>query len=181
MRTARTTRRPRAAVVASAVLVTLVTLVTLAGCGGGDEDDAGTDGAGGSSGSGGTGGTVEEGTGGDDGPAGVPDECRDAFPQALGPAELGELALLPDGFPDPPVEATLCITAETVGGAQETASYATTASADEVLAGYETALAAYDAVRDQDGVGRPIVTATADGVVIQVTPQDGGFVLAFAR
>lgn len=175
MRTARTTGRLRAAVVASAVLVTLV---TLAGCGGGDGEDDGTNGAGGGAGAGGT---VEEGTGVDDGPAGVPDECRDAFPQALGPAELSELALLPDGFPDPPVEATLCITAETVGGAQETASYATTASADEVLAGYETALTAYGAVRDQDGVGRPIVTATADGVTIQVTPQDGGFVLAFAR
>ncbi|MBM7518392.1 hypothetical protein [Nocardioides nitrophenolicus] len=113
--------------------------------------------------------------------ANVPEECRAAFPQALEQPDLGEIALLPDGFPEPPVDATLCVTAETVGGAQETASYASPASAEEVLAGYETALASYGAARDRDGVGRPIVTANAGEVVIQVTPQEGGFVLAFAR
>ncbi|GAA1539817.1 hypothetical protein [Nocardioides humi] len=117
---------------------------------------------------------------GDGAAADVPEECREAFPQAFTAADLGELALLPDGFPDPPVEATLCLTAETVGGANETASYATTATAEEVLAGYEAALASYGATRDQDGLGRPIVTATAGDVVIQVTPQDGGFVLVLA-
>lgn len=117
----------------------------------------------------------------DDATPGAPEQCRDAFPQALGPADLDDLALLPDGFPGPPVEATLCLTAETVGGGQETASYATHATAEEVLAGYEAALVEYDAARDQDGIGRPIVTASDGGLVIQVTPQDGGFVLAFAR
>lgn len=144
-----------------------VALLALAACGGEVGNDSGA--------------AVEEVAGADDGPAGVPDDCRDAFPQAMGPADLGELALLPEGFPDPPVEATLCITAETVGGAQETASYASDATADETLAGYESALAPYGATRDQDGIGRPIVTATVDDVIIQVTPQDGGFVLAFAR
>lgn len=123
------------------------------------------------------GGDVDDG----DSPAGVPEECRTAFPQALGPADLSELTLLPDGFPEPPVAATLCITAETVGGRQETASYATAAGSEEILAGYEAALAAYGATRDHDGVGRPIVVADAGDVTVQVTPQDGGFVLALAR
>lgn len=149
-------------------VVVPVALLALAACGG----EAGNDSSA----------AVEEVAGADDdGPAGVPDECRDAFPQAMGPADLGELALLPEGFPDPPVEATLCITAETVGGAQETASYASDATADEILAGYESALAPHGATREQDGIGRPILTATVDDVIIQVTPQDGGFVLAFAR
>ncbi|MCR1783858.1 hypothetical protein KVF89_15060 [Nocardioides carbamazepini] len=176
MRTAPTARL-RAAVAAAAALVSLT---TLAACGGGDDGaDDGGDGVAETTG-GDPGGTVEEGTGDDDGPAGVPDECGEAFPQALGPADVADLALLPDGFPDPPVEATLCITAETVGGSQETASYATDATAEEILAGYETALASYGAVRDQDGIGRPIVTAADGDLDIQVTPQDGGFVLAFS-
>lgn len=163
MRTARTLPFLRAAVTVPVALVALASCADETGQTG-DEPVA----------------TVEEGAGVDDGPAGVPEECRDAFPQALGPADLGELALLPEGFPSPPVEATLCITAETVGGAQETASYATDATAEEILAGYESALASYGATRDEDGIGRPIVTATSGEVVVQVTPQDGGFVLAFA-
>jgi hypothetical protein len=153
----------------AAVAAPLV-VAALAGCGG----DAGETGDG-------SGGTVAEDAAAGDGAPGVPEACRDAFPQALGPADLSELALLPEGFPSPPVDATLCITAETIGGAQETASYASEATEDEILAGYESALAAYGAAREQDGIGRPIVTATSGDVVIQVTPQDGGFALAFAR
>ncbi|MDQ6525764.1 hypothetical protein RB608_19265 [Nocardioides sp. LHD-245] len=171
----RTTRARPFLRAALAVPVTVVTVAALAACGGGDGEDDGTDTTGADAGS-----TVEEGTGVDDGPAGVPEECGAAFPQALGPADVADLALLPDGFPDPPVEATLCITAETVGGSQETASYASDATAEEILAGYEAALASYGAARDQDGIGRPIVTAADGDLIIQVTPQDGGFVLAFS-
>jgi len=164
----KTTRRSQC--LRAAVAVPLV-MAVLAACGG-ESGATGED----------SGGTAEEGAAAaGDGAAGVPEDCRDAFPQALGPADLSELALLPEGFPSPPVEATLCITAETIGGAQETASYASRATEDEILAGYESALAAYGAAREQDGIGRPIVTATSGDVVIQVTPQDGGFALAFAR
>lgn len=71
----------------------------------------------------------------------VPEACRGPFPQAFGPADIDELGLLPPDFPEPPVQATLCLTAETVGGSHETASYATSATPEEVLAAYVTALA----------------------------------------
>lgn len=127
---------------------------------------------------GGPGGPGESGQPG--GREGVPEECATAFPQAIAEPDLSEVSLVPDGFPEPPVAATLCLTSETVGGRNETASYATDATADEVVAGYESALASFGASRSTDGVGRPVVIAAADGVVIQVTPQDGGFVIAFA-
>ena len=117
----------------------------------------------------------------DEGAPQVPEECRTAFPLAYAEPDLADVALLPGGFPDPPVPATLCLTSETVGGGTETASYATEASPEEVLAGYEEALASFGAAREEDGIGRAIVTATAGDVAVQVTPQDGGFVLAFAR
>lgn len=151
----------------AAVLAALALLA--AGCGDDDTDPAPTPG-------------VEADGGGDDDTFGdVPEECKEPFPQAFGTPDLGEVTLLPDGFPDPPVEAVLCLTSETVGGQNETASYATDASEEEILAGYESALASYDATREADGVGRPIITATAGDVFLQVTPQDGGFVLAFSR
>lgn len=128
---------------------------------------------------GGPGGPGESGRpGGADGS--VPEECATAFPQAIGEPDLAEISLVPDGFPEPPVAATLCLTSETVGGRNETASYATDATADEVLAGYEAALRSFGASRSTDGLGRSVVTAAADGVDIQVAPQDGGFVIAFA-
>ncbi|XBB65911.1 hypothetical protein ABFU82_17555 [Nocardioides sp. WV_118_6] len=121
------------------------------------------------------------GDGGDDVLGDVPEECKEPFPLAIGTPDLGDVTLLPDGFPDPPVEAVLCLTSETIGGQNETASYATEASEEEVLAGYESALASFAATRETDGIGRSIVTATAGDVFVQVTPQDGGFVIAFAR
>lgn len=156
----------------AAVLAALALLA--AGCGDDDTEPAPTPGVEADDGGG--------GGGGDDDPAGdVPEECRGPFPQAFGTPDLGDISMLPDGFPDPPVTAVLCLTSETVGGQTETASYATEASEEEILAGYESALASYDATREQDGVGRPIVTATAGEVFLQVTPQEGGFVIAFAR
>lgn len=154
----------------AAVLAALALLA--AGCGDDDTEPSPTPGVEADDGGG----------GGDDDLAGdVPEECRGPFPQAFGTPDLGDISMLPDGFPDPPVAAVLCLTSETVGGQTETASYATDASEEEILAGYESALASYDATREQDGVGRPIVTATAGEVFLQVTPQEGGFVIAFAR
>ncbi|WP_418057550.1 hypothetical protein [Pimelobacter simplex] len=150
-----------------------------AGCG--DDDTEPTPGA-----DGGGPAVTEDGGGdgggdGDDALGDVPEECKEPFPLAIGTPDLGDVTLLPDGFPDPPVEAVLCLTSETIGGQNETASYATEASEEEVLAGYESALASFDATRETDGIGRSIVTATAGDVFVQVTPQDGGFVIAFAR
>jgi hypothetical protein len=113
--------------------------------------------------------------------SGVPEECAKPFPQAFSEPDLAEVTLSPDGFPEPPFEATLCLTTSTVDNSQETASYATGASADEVLAGYESALSAYSPSRDTDGVGRPIVVAQDGDLTIQVTPKAGGFVIAFAN
>ncbi len=112
--------------------------------------------------------------------AGVPKACAKPFPQAFTEPDLAEVTLAPDGFPEPPFGAILCLTTSTVDNSQETASYATGASADEVLAGYESALSAYSPSRDTDGLGRSIVVAQDGDVTIQVTPKAGGFVIAFA-
>ena len=155
----------------AALAAALAALALLAaGCGGDDEDPA-PRGEGPAA--------TPEGDGVDAGD--VPEECREPFPQAFGSPDLGEISLLPDGFPEPPVDAVLCLTSETIGGGTETASYATSASEEEILAGYESALASFDGTREADGIGRTIVTAAAGDVFIQVTPQEGGFVIAFAR
>lgn len=160
----------------AALAAALAALALLAaGCGGDDaEPTPGADGGGPAVTDGGDG-------GGDDALGEVPEECKEPFPLAIGTPDLGEVTLLPDGFPDPPVDAVLCLTSETIGGQNESVSYASEASEEEILAGYESALASYDAVREADGLGRPIVTATAGDVFVQVTPQDGGFVIALAR
>jgi hypothetical protein len=111
----------------------------------------------------------------------APEACAEPFPQAFTEPDLAEVTLSPDGFPEPPFDATLCLTTSTVDNSQETASYATGATAEEILAGYETALGAYSPARDTDGVGRPILVAQDGDLTIQVTPQEGGFVLAFAN
>ena len=113
--------------------------------------------------------------------AGAPKECAQAFPQAFTEPDLAEVTLSPDGFPEPPFDATLCLTSSTVDNSKETASYATASSEEEILAGYETALSAYSPARESDGLGRPILVAEDGGLVIQLTPQEGGFVLAFAQ
>lgn len=110
----------------------------------------------------------------------VPEECAGPFPQAFGTPDLSELALLPEDFPEPPVEAVLCMTAETVGGQHETASYATPATAEEILTGYEQALSSWGGARGTDGTGAEIVTADTGGLAVQVTPRDGGFVVALS-
>lgn len=109
---------------------------------------------------------------------GVPEECADFF--AMAPADLGDVDLVPASWPEPPVDATLCVTTTTADNSQESLDYATEATAEEVLSGYETALAAYDVERAEDGLGRPILAGNADGVGFQVSASDGTFSIVFA-
>jgi hypothetical protein len=113
--------------------------------------------------------------------SGAPEACAKPFPQAFTEPDLAEVTLSPDGFPEPPFDATLCLTTSTVDNSKETASYATEEPEEAILAGYETALSAYAPTRDSDGLGRPILVAQDGDLTIQVTPQEGGFVLAFAN
>lgn len=110
---------------------------------------------------------------------GVPEECADFM--ALEPASLDDVELLPADWPEPPVDATLCTTSGTLDGGQESMDYATDASPEQVLAGYEAALGEYGAQLDQDGLGRDIVVATAGDVTIQVTADDGAYSVVLVR
>ena len=103
--------------------------------------------------------------GGDDPPAavegaGVPEECTEAIPMAFGEVDLADVSLLPADWPEPPVEATLCLTTSTGDDNMETAEYITDASEEEVLTGYAEMLSDYAAVRAEDGLGDPVVTGT---------------------
>jgi len=146
-------RAPRVALVVAALTLTLT-----AGCGSDDTSDREE---------------TETATAAADG---VPDECK-VFPFAMPDPDLGDVELMPADFPEPPVDATLCETGGT-GGDQEYASYATSASEDEILDGYASALGAS---RSEDGAGSPIVTTTVEGVVVQVNLKDGGYSIVFAR
>ena len=116
-----------------------------------------------------------------DAPAGdVPEECGELYPFAHEAPDLADVELLPGDFPEPPVDATLCETGG-AGEGQEYAAYATSASGEEVLTAYEEALASYGAVRAEDGLGNPIVNATAGDVAVQLSTKDGGFSLVFTR
>lgn len=150
----------------AAMAVVAVALALAAGCGSDESEEQ-------------AGGTTDQPAVTADAPEGVPEECQ-VFPFAMPDPDLADVALLPAGFPDPPVSATLCETGGT-GGEQEYASYATSAGSEEVLAGYEDALAEYGAVRGEDGVGEPIVTATVEDVFVQVSIKDGGYSVVLAK
>jgi hypothetical protein len=113
--------------------------------------------------------------------AGVPEECAEPFPLALTKPDPESVELTPAGWPEPPVDAVLCSTSEIMDGGQESLDYATDASADEILAAYETALADFGATIDDQGTGIPMVVGQKDGTSFQVRPQDGGFVVFFAK
>ncbi|WP_019143820.1 hypothetical protein [Aeromicrobium massiliense] len=113
--------------------------------------------------------------------AGVPEECAEAFPLAMTKPDLADVKLVPASWPEPPVDATLCSTSELMDGSQESLDYATEASADEVLEAYKTALADFGATIDDQGTGIKMVVGEADGTSFQVRPQDGGFIVFFAK
>jgi hypothetical protein len=107
----------------SRTAVALVLLATLGACGG--TEDATTASAPGQAGGG-----AQERT------------CFDAFPEAMGTPDLGNLTMLPEGWPEPPVEATLCQAFQESDGVRETIGYLTDGDhAADALDGYETILA----------------------------------------
>ncbi|GAA5144037.1 hypothetical protein GCM10023340_10880 [Nocardioides marinquilinus] len=163
------TRPHRAALAATAAAL----LLALTACGG---DDGGADGTDGGSGDA----AADAAADLDDVRSGdVPEECVEAFPLAIEPADLADVSLRPSDFPEPPVDATLCSTSSTLDDSIMTADYVTGAGEAEVLDGYEAALADYEVLRD-DSSGIDTVTADlGEGVFVQVTPGDGTFSVAF--
>lgn len=113
---------------------------------------------------------------------GVPEECAAAFVGAVGPADLADVEARPADWPEPPSGSTLCVTGG--GGSVETASYASTAGIEEVLAHYESALpAAYERFRvsgEENGTGYESLDGQGAEVAFQIRESDGGFVIAFA-
>lgn len=107
---------------------------------------------------------------------GVPEVCLDTFATALASASLDDLALLPPDWPEPVAGSTLCVTSETIGGARESAEYATDADAAVVLEHFEQALPAeYAAVRAEGAFGDEVLTGTAGDVVFEIGTGDGSF------
>jgi hypothetical protein len=158
----------------SAALLAAGLLLALTGCGGDDESSASSDG-------GDTAAQVSEDL--DDVRSGdVPEECVTAFPLAIEPADLADVTLRPEGFPEPPVDGTLCETSSTLDDTITTAGYATEATATEVLDAYELQLGSiYDVARADDGAGETLTADLGTGVFVQVTPGDGSYSIAFGQ
>ncbi len=111
--------------------------------------------------------------------SGVPAECLDAFPVAIGEADLAELSLVPSDWPESPVDATLCQTSSTIEGNLETADYATEATGAEVLDAFQAALpAGYEATREDTGQG-DMLAGSAGEVFFEVTTRDGAYTVTF--
>lgn len=108
--------------------------------------------------------------------AGVPEECQEAFPLALEPADPADVPF-PADWPETPVAATLCSTGATLDDSMQTADYATAATPAEVLDAYEAALApSYDLTREDQGLGE-VLAGSNGSVSFQLQPRDGAFAL----
>lgn len=103
----------------------------------------------------------------------LPEVCLTQFLGLTATPDLDEVAL-PDGWPAPPVEATLCKTEN--GPSFDEVGYATEASPSEVLDAYAAALAEHGPERTQDdGYGAGTVTGVVDGVTYVVQPRTGSY------
>jgi hypothetical protein len=162
------TRHHRAALAATAAAL----LLALTACGG---DDGGSDGSDGGGDAAADAAADLDGVRSGD----VPEECVEAFPLAIEPADLADVSLRPADFPEPPVDATLCSTSSTLDDSIMTADYVTGADATEVLDGYEAALADYETYRDDSTGSETLIAELGDGVFTQITPGDGTFSVAF--
>lgn len=111
--------------------------------------------------------------------AGVPEECRDAFPAEVVAADLADVTPIPPDWPEPPVDATLCRTSSMMDDSASIAGYATTSAPAEVLDAYEAVLSEqWEVTREDRGFG-DVLTGTAGDVWFQVETRDGAFDLAF--
>lgn len=159
--------RTRAGLLAAVAVAALLT-----GCGSDDE------------GSGDDPGLALDGTG-DDGAGGAPDyseECSAAFPIWFGDPDLGTLEMMPDSWPEPIEDATLCRTSSTLGDGQQVADFATSTPPAAVLDAYEEVLgqAGYELHRgDPGGLGHEVVSGTTGEVGFQIDAIEGGYSLMF--
>jgi hypothetical protein len=110
----------------------------------------------------------------------VPDACKGPFPLAYAQVDDDDVALMPDDWPDPPADSTLCTADGNVDGTRETAGYASASDSDEVLAEYEAALkGTYDVKRVKDGSGAEVLEGENDEIAFQIKPSSDRFTIAF--
>ena len=110
----------------------------------------------------------------------VPQECREAFPVAVGRADPAAITLMPATWPTDAVEGTLCQTS-TSGSGIQVASYATETAGAEVLDAVQQALpSSYDVVREDQGLGEQL-DGSGDGVSFRVTVREGAYDVMFGE
>ncbi|WP_147543564.1 hypothetical protein [Aeromicrobium massiliense] len=150
------TSRPASSVAATA----MVLLAVLAGCGG-PSDDATT-----------AAGADAQGL------AAAGATCFDAFPEAMGTPDLEILTMVPEGWPEPSVDATLCQTFQQSDGHSELVGYLVEqGGAADVLDGYESALSDMSLKRTGD-----VMTGTSGDASFTITVlSDTAFTLEFRR
>ncbi|MBA2955473.1 hypothetical protein GON03_14150 [Nocardioides sp. MAH-18] len=111
--------------------------------------------------------------------SGVPEECLDAFPVALGAPDPAAATLAPADWPADAVSGVLCQTTETPDGTRQSLEYATDLSPEDVLDQLEAALpASYEATRSDQGLGEQI-DGSAGAVHFTVTVRPGAYAVAF--
>jgi hypothetical protein len=108
----------------------------------------------------------------------LPEDRTGWRPGAADAPDLADITLMPADWPEPPVDAMLRRTSGTAADNLQSLDYVTEATADEVLAAYESALASYGAVREDHGGGE-MVWGSAGEVAFQVIAQPGGFTVLF--
>jgi hypothetical protein len=112
------------------------------------------------------------------GPDGVPEECLGVFVGVVDEPDLARVDRLPVGWPDPPVDATLC---RTDGEAtNQEVGYATSAAPAEVLDAYEAALAGAELERDDTAGYAGTLSGSLDGTWFTVQPRAGAFEIVLA-
>jgi len=109
----------------------------------------------------------------------VPEDCREPFPGQLAPADLVDISIWPENFPEPPVAATLCQAEESEDGTTGTVGYATDVPSAQVLDTYRAALAPYEL--DNGGGADQITGSADDDTLFSITAPDGTIRLTFAK
>lgn len=144
---------------ASIAATAMMLLAVLTGCGGSSDE-------------------VVEAAGADTGGGAATATCFDAFPEAMGTPDLANLTMVPDGWPEPSVEATLCQAFQQSDGQSDLVGYLVPqGGAADVLDGYESALGDADLQRTGD-----VLTGKSDDTSFTITVlSDNAFTLEFRR